>query len=213
MPKACTTTGRSRTPTKVSSTATLTTSYLSAGEVMEEFVGFTITGVVTASIYALVACGLTLTYSTTGIFNWALGAFAAVGAFAYWQLTVGWGWPVPIAFALCLLLLGPALGAAVERGIMRRLEGTSTTTTTGVTLALLVGLVAAVSWIWDPSEVRVLRPLFPANSVSLVGQRIPVYDLLVVAVGIAVALSLRWLLYGTRRGVEIRGGGDRPPPP
>ncbi|HTN99332.1 MAG TPA: ABC transporter permease, partial [Microthrixaceae bacterium] len=92
---------------------------------MREFVGFTITGLVTASIYAIVASGLTLTYATTGIFNWAHGAFAAIGAFAYWQFTSLWGWPAPLALIVCVFIIGPLIGVVVEAGIMRRLEGTN----------------------------------------------------------------------------------------
>ena len=49
------------------------------------------------SIFALAASGLVLTYTTTGIFNFAHGAIGMLGAFAYWQLHVDWGWPTPLA--------------------------------------------------------------------------------------------------------------------
>ncbi len=38
---------------------------------MHEFIIFTISGLATAGIYAITASGLTLTYATTGIFNFA----------------------------------------------------------------------------------------------------------------------------------------------
>ena len=40
---------------------------------MHEFIIFTIGGLATAGIYAITASGLTLTYATTGIFNWLMG--------------------------------------------------------------------------------------------------------------------------------------------
>jgi branched-chain amino acid transport system permease protein len=175
---------------------------------MNEFIGFTIAGLVTASIYAITACGLTLTYTTTGIFNWAHGALVAVGAFTYWQLHMAWGIPAPIAALLCLLLLGPAIGVALELLVMHRLEGTSDATRMVVTLALFVGLLAAINWIWPPGQFRDVPPLFSGQVVNVLGQRIPYNDLIVMAVGVAVAVALRLLLHRTRAGVEMRATVD-----
>ena len=58
---------------------------------------YTISGLTTAGIYAITASGLTLTYVTTGIFNFAHGATGAFAAFAYWQMRFAWGWPAPIS--------------------------------------------------------------------------------------------------------------------
>lgn len=175
---------------------------------MHEFIGFTITGLVTASIYAIVACGLTLTSTTTGIFNWAHGAFAAIGAFVYWQLTEGWGWPRPLSLVLCVAVLGPAIGLVVEAGIMRRLEGTSEITRMAVTLALLVGIVAAINQVWDPQQTRVVTPLLDGRAVTLAGQRLPLYDLIVMGSALAVGVVLRWVLYRSRAGVQMRAVVD-----
>ena len=175
---------------------------------MHDFIGFTIAGLVTAGIYGIVACGLTLTFTTTGIFNWAHGALVAVGAFAYWQLTVQWGVPTPVAVVVCLVVLGPLLGAAIELGIMHRLEGTSEATRMVVTLALLLGLIGGINWIWPPDRQRLVEPFFAGHVVTVVGQRIPYNDLIVIGLALAVAVALRWLLYRTRAGVEMRAAVD-----
>ena len=70
-------------------------------------------GLATASIYAITASGLTLTYATTGIFNWSHGAIGMLAAFAYWQMHIGWGWPTLVSFAVCLLVLAPLLGVVL----------------------------------------------------------------------------------------------------
>ncbi|MBS1847575.1 MAG: ABC transporter permease [Actinobacteria bacterium] len=171
---------------------------------MHTFVGFTITGLVTASIYAIVAGGLTLTYATTGIFNWAHGAFAAIGAFTYWQFTANWHWPPLLALIVSVGLIGPAFGLVVEAVIMRRLDGTSEITRMAVTLALLIGIVSAINWIWDPSTPKVVTAMFADSAVHIVGQRLPVYDLIVVAIALVVGTALWWLLYHRRAGVRMR---------
>lgn len=177
---------------------------------MGEFIGFTITGLVTASIYALVACGLTLTYTTTGIFNWAHGAFAAIGAYLYWQMTGPWGWPQPVALVICVGVIGPLLGLVVEAAVMRRLGGTSEITRMAVTLALLVGIVAALNWIWDPTVSKVVTPMLDGRAFHVVGQRVPLYDVLVTSIGLLVAVVLRFVLHRTRAGVQMRAVVDDP---
>ena len=44
----------------------------------------------------MIASGLVLTYTTTGIFNFAHGAAGMLAAFLYWQLRFDWGWPAPV---------------------------------------------------------------------------------------------------------------------
>ena len=70
---------------------------------VDKFLIFTIVGLSTAAIYAVIASGLVLTYTTTGVFNFAHGATGMLAAFAYWQLRVELG----LADAA-----GPADGAA-----------------------------------------------------------------------------------------------------
>ncbi len=63
---------------------------LTEGFQMDTFVTFTILGLVLGSVYAIAASGLVLTYNTSGIFNFAHGAQAMLGAFLYWQFRYGW---------------------------------------------------------------------------------------------------------------------------
>ncbi len=79
-----------------------------------DFLSFTIAGLSVAAILAVAASGLVLTYTTTGVFNFAHGAIGMLGAFTYWQLRFDWGWPTPIAIAVVLLVLGPLFGAFLE---------------------------------------------------------------------------------------------------
>ena len=89
---------------------------------MDQFLEATITGLATAAILAVAASGLVLTYTTTGIFNFAHGAMGMLGAFAYWQLRFDWGWPAPVALVVVLGVLAPLLGVVIERVVMRGLH-------------------------------------------------------------------------------------------
>ena len=48
---------------------------------MHDLIAYTIFGLVTASIYAIAASGLVVTYTTSGVFNLAHGAVGMLGAF------------------------------------------------------------------------------------------------------------------------------------
>jgi len=66
---------------------------------VEKLLVFTIVGLSLAAIYSIISSGLVLTYTTTGIFNFAHGAAGMLAAFTYWQLRFDWGWPAPPAGA------------------------------------------------------------------------------------------------------------------
>ena len=74
---------------------------------MHLFLEYTILGLVTGAVYGIAASGLVLTYTTSGIFNFAQGAMAMLAAFTYWQFRYGWNWPAPLALVRGDRRLGP----------------------------------------------------------------------------------------------------------
>ena len=82
---------------------------------------FAFLGLGLAGIYALAGQGLILVYKGSGVVNFAQGAFAAVGAFAFFELHYVHGLPVPVAIVLTLLLCG-AVGGLVHLLVMRPLR-------------------------------------------------------------------------------------------
>ncbi|MGP0029721.1 MAG: ABC transporter permease subunit [Acidimicrobiales bacterium] len=175
---------------------------------MHEFIIFTIGGLAAAGIYAITASGLTLTYTTTGIFNWAHGAVGMVCAFAYWQMSIGWGWPVLVSLFVCLFVLAPVIGIAIEAAVMRRLEGVSEAAKLVVTLSIALMLLGIAQWIWSPSTYRALPPLFNNDTLVLGSIRISYNDVTVLILALVVAVGLRLFLYRTRMGVTMRASVD-----
>src|SRR5215475_13967808 len=115
---------------------------------MELFVAYGIVGLSTAAICAIIGSGLVLTYATTGVFNFAHGAAGMLAAFSYWQLTVGWGLPVPAALIVVLFVLAPAYGLLVERFVLRPVQGLGEAERLVMTVALLSGAIALAQWVW-----------------------------------------------------------------
>ncbi len=52
----------------------------------ETFLSVCLGGVVLGALYALMATGLAVVWTTLGIFNFAHGAFIAMGAYVAWQV-------------------------------------------------------------------------------------------------------------------------------
>ncbi|MGQ0832460.1 MAG: branched-chain amino acid ABC transporter permease [Microthrixaceae bacterium] len=178
---------------------------------MDEFLRLTILGLCTASIFALAASGLVLTYTTTGVFNFAHGAIGMLGAFAYWQLQVDWGWPVPVALAVVLLVLAPALGIFIERVIMRGLIDAPETIRIVVTISLLAAMLGLGLWVWSPQEPHQTVSLFQGHTLQLLGVRISWHQATSFLVAVAVAIGLRLLLFRTRAGLDMRAAVDSRP--
>ena len=176
---------------------------------MDQFLAYVIVGLTTAAIYAVVGSGLVLTYTTTGVFNFAHGAAGMLAAFTYWQLTVGWGWPVPVALAVVLLVLAPVFGALVERVIVRPVAALGEAERLVVTVAMLSAFIALGEWIWNPNQVRTLPSFFPNSSpIDLGPVNVTYQQLITMLVAIAVAVVLRIVLHQTRLGTQMRATVD-----
>lgn len=178
---------------------------------MDTFLTFTVLGLVLGAVYAIAASGLVLTYNTSGIFNFAHGAQAMLGAFTYWQLSVGWGLPVWLSLVLALGVLGPLMGAALYTLLMRGLRGTAEVTKIVVTVAVLLGFVYLSQWIWPPEDARILGLFFGSNaSVEAFGVVLRAHEIICLVLAVAIAVGLRLLFHRTRVGVAMRGVVDDP---
>ena len=162
---------------------------------MTLFLTFTVIGLVTGAIYAIAATGLVVTYTTSGIFNFAHGAIGMLMAFLYWELHVNHGWPTLPAIFVVVFVLAPLFGALVERVLMRGLAGAPATTTMIVTVGLMVALIGVALTLWDPQTPRDMPRFFENSGFSLGGVRVTWHDAITMILAIVVALGLpcaRW---------------------
>ncbi len=178
---------------------------------MTTFLALTTLGIVVGCIYALTATGLVVTYNTSGIFNFAHGAIGMIAAFSYWQLTVAWGWPVPLALLAILGVGAPLFGALVERLLIRPLKGAAVDLSIVVTLGLLLFLIGLANLAWKPRVSRVLPQFFAdAKPVQIGALNVSLNQILIVVVALAVAGALRVFFQRTRVGIAMRGVVDDP---
>lgn len=180
---------------------------------METFLQYTVLGLVTGGVYGIAASGLVVTYTTSGIFNFAHGAVAMLAAFTYWQVHFAWGWPTPLALLVVLGLLAPLLGAALYGVVMRGLRGTAEVTRIVVPVSVMLGFLALSTWVWDPTprSPRLFLMFFGADrTINVGGVNVTWHEALALVVAGLVALGLRFLFFGTRTGVAMRAVVDDP---
>lgn len=176
---------------------------------MGEFIGLTIAGLSLGAIYAISASGLVVTYTTSGVFNFAHGAIGMVMAFVYWQLRIHEHWSAPLALGVSLAVVAPATGLALERGLIRRLNVNDTGLTLVVTLAVMVALMGVAFTAWPQTVGRMIPEFFGPNAhVSVSGELISYEELISIALAVATAVGLRLFFHNTRTGVAMRGVVD-----
>ena len=173
---------------------------------MNSFALQTFNGITFAALLFLLASGFTLTFGPMRIVNMAHGAYYLLGG--YVGLTVAkatgsFGWAV-MAGGLAAALLG----LVSDRVLIRRTgENHLAQVLITVGLAYVIGDVTIKVWGGDALK----QPLPPAlrGVVELPGGMIyPLYRLLLVVIGVAVAVML-WLIYRrTQIGAAIRAGVD-----
>ncbi|MCU1644353.1 MAG: ABC-type branched-chain amino acid transport system ATPase component-like protein [Nocardia sp.] len=116
---------------------------------MTELIGYVLSGLVTGAVFAVMASGLTLSYSATGVFNFAHGAIGFLCALLFYELTAGAHWPVWIAGFVTIGLMAPLLGYVLHRMMFRGLATSGETAQIVATIGLSIALPALGLWVID----------------------------------------------------------------
>jgi branched-subunit amino acid ABC-type transport system permease component len=176
---------------------------------MTEYLPFLIIGLATGSVYAIAAMGLTVTYKTSGVFNFAHGAVGMIATFIFYSLRVDVGLPTPVAMAIAVLGVGPAIGIVIDRVLLRRLEGATAATYVVVSLGLLVALQGVAIWIYGPAT-RTLAPIFPHSTFRLPGVNVGWDQVILVVIAAVAGAGLAVFFRYSRLGIQTRAVVDDP---
>ncbi|MDJ0381728.1 ATP-binding cassette domain-containing protein [Streptomyces sp. G-G2] len=189
---------------------------------MVDLLVFVLSGLVSGALYALLATGLVLSYSASGLFNFAHGATAYLCALTFYELHSGLGWPAVPAALLVVLVLAPGLGLGLDRLMFRRLARVGESAQIVATIGLLVALPAAGLWVVGlladagvpvvPAENQFGLPGVgpsPATSWEPVdGVGVDSDQLITWVVTAVVAVALWVLMRRTRLGLRLRASVD-----
>ena len=195
---------------------------------MEKFLNLTLSGAVTGAIYSILASGLVLTYTTSGIFNFAHAAIAFAAAYLYYQLNTGLGVPIVPSVIIAAFIFAPLLGLLLDRILLRRLAKAPVYAKIVGTIGLLVALPNLMQWLVATVGNDVLDLNLAGNQATVSGTTVPgvgptpphIYhpisgvaltsdQLAVFIVAAIAAFGLWYVLRHTRAGLEMRAVVDR----
>jgi branched-chain amino acid transport system permease protein len=168
---------------------------------MELFAVQVLNGLVTGSIYSLVALGLTLIYGTMQVPNFAHGHLYMLGAYVTFSLVAFAGlnyWTATIAAMLVLATIGVALERLVFRPLRHAPHLNSMIAAVGVML-FFEGIAQRV---WGEDFRRMPSPY--DTVVSFAGLSISAHRLILVVAAVLVMTALLLFLTRTTAGFAIR---------
>ena len=163
-------------------------------------------GLVTGSVYSLVALGLTLIYGTMQVPNFAHGQLFMLGAYlAYATTRAGLNYWAALAVAV----IGVAvLGAVLERLVFRPLRDAPHLNSMIAALGLMLFLEAIAQNIWG-EEYRHIDPPY-GGVVSMFGLLVTSHRLFLLAAAAVLMAALLLFLTRTVAGSAIRATAQNP---
>lgn len=169
---------------------------------------YVVTGIADGSIYALAALGLVLTYKTSGIFNFAIGAQAAASAYVFYSFRVTMGLPWPVA-ALCSLLLVGLGGSLILERIAFWLTGAPAAMKVVATIGLIVLLESVLTGAYGQATIE-FSTFLPTKGIHILGVAVQGGQLIAVAIAVVTTIGL-YLFFGrSRLGISMQAVVDSP---
>lgn len=159
-----------------------------------------INGVLLGGILALLALGLNLIFGVIDVVWICYAELVMVDMYAVYYLYAVFGWPLPVAFALCLAL-GAVMGALLHQLVIRPVlaaEPINQLLVTGGVLFFLQG-AATLGFGIEFKNLGVQLPLIAVGEINLSFAR-----LIAFAVALAAMLGLYVFLKRTYLGTAIR---------
>jgi len=108
---------------------------------------FTVSGLTSGSIYALIALGFGIIHNATGIVNFAQGEFVMLGAMTMISLTRAGEFPMVVAFPLAVFVV-MCVGCLMELGPIRRARSHSILILVMITVGASITMRETAMLIW-----------------------------------------------------------------
>jgi len=172
-------------------------------------------GLVTGSIYALIALSLVLVYKSTHVINFAGGEFVMIAAYLALFLLVAGGLTYWIAVPLCAAATF-LLGAVFERVVLTRIQGRQRPGQNVLVAMVIatVGLTYVLKGIIRPfpyaDEVRTLPPMLESGPIFIGNVVITRQDIAIFSIAVLSMVALFVFFQFTPLGRALRATADNP---
>ena len=155
----------------------------------------------------LLSAGLTLVFGVMNLINLAHGSFYMVGAYVAATVMQASG---SFLLALLVSLSSAALcGLLVEIIVLRHLYRRDHLDQVLATFGLILFFNEGTRMIWGRQPLFMQMPEYLSSTVEILpGVPYPLYRLLIIGVGLAVAIGLYGLINHSRLGMRIRAGAS-----
>lgn len=160
-------------------------------------------GLTIGAILYIISIGLSLTFGTMRIVNFAHALVYTVGAYALASSLSFFGGAFIPAAVVAVLAVIP-LAYIIERFVIRRLYGQSIDYAIIATYAVLLIGVDACKWIWGATPISVSDPI--GTSWRILGVDLPIYRLVIILVALIVFAALELFFRRTVVGKVVVAG-------
>lgn len=148
-------------------------------------------GLTIGAILYIVSVGLSLTFGTMRIVNFAHGFIYTIGAYLLITLLPFTRENFLVSAVVAVLAVVP-ISYVIERFIVRRLYGVSIDYAIIATYAVVLIGVDSIKWIWGATPISLSDPIGKDVSLGLV--TLPLYRLVIILLSILLAIAL-WLFF------------------
>ena len=190
---------------------------------MDGFIQQLLNGLMTGSLYALVALGYTMVYGILRIINFAHGDVLMIGALVGLSvirlLQATWPALPPVLVLLCATVVAMAfcavLAVVIERVAYRRLRHAPRLAPliSGIGVSLLLQTFAMLVWTRNPQMFPQLLPLAPIEVLAAASAHPAITNvtaLTTIAIALSVMVALLVLVERTRFGRAMRAVAENP---
>lgn len=176
---------------------------------VQALLGQLLLGLVNGSFYAVLSLGLAVIFGLLGVVNFAHGALFMIGAYVAWIGLDQFGMNYWVALLVAPLLVA-ALGAVVERGLLKRLYKLDPLYGMLLTFGLTLIAEGVFRDRFGVSGQSYPVPGLLAGASDLGFMVLPNYRVWVVVASMMVCAGTWFLIERTRLGANLRAGTENP---
>ena len=173
---------------------------------------YVIAGLVLGGIYAIAAAGLVITYTASGILNFAFGAMAFFIARFYYFLHTEHNWSILASAVLSIGVAGPLMGIVLYAVLFRHLRFRSPLIKVVATVGLLVAIPAIATVIFGSGAILQAPGLAPqpVHVYQFLGVPVTLDQIIVYICVVATVVVGAVVLRFTEVGLKVRAMVDSP---